>query len=87
MSRLFNLKSLVLAAVLTGGLSFANTASASDCYAPRCVYKTATTWKLVEQPYTRYATKYDHCRKPNTSEVIAYRTVKVPVTQLVKVCY
>ncbi len=87
MRRLFNLKSAALATLLAAGLSFANTASASDCYAPRCFYKTITTWEIVEKPYIDYVTKYDHCGQPYLVKVVSYETIRVPVTKLVKVCY
>lgn len=87
MSRLFSLKNAALAAVLACGFSFANTASACDLYAPRITYRPVTTWRIVEQPFTDYVTKYDHCGVAYTVPVVSYRTVRVPVTNLVKVVY
>jgi len=88
--RLFNLKSAVAAIALTGALFVAgNSAQAGDCYLtpPPCHYKTITVFVEVEQPYTYFVTKYDHCYKPYQVEVTGYRTIKVPVQKRIKVCY
>ena len=87
MNRLFQIKSFGLAAALLVGLTFSSTASAGDCYVPRCVYKPVTTWEIVQKPCVEYVTRYTHCGKPYQVEVVTYHAVKVPVTKLVKVCY
>ena len=88
MRQFISLKSLVAGLTLTLGLAMTSTATAGSCHhAPRCYYKTIITWKLIEEPCYDYVTQYDHCGKPYQVEVVTYKTVKVPVEKLVKVCY
>ncbi|MFV0446031.1 MAG: hypothetical protein ACK5Q5_20840 [Planctomycetaceae bacterium] len=87
MRQLIRLKSFALAAAVLIGLAVTSTASAGNCHAPRCYYKTVITWQVIEEPCYDYVTKYDHCGQPYRVKVVTYKTVKVPVEKLVKVCY
>lgn len=87
MRQLIHLRNLALAAALATGLVFTSAASAGSCHGPRCYYKTVITWKFVEEPCYDYVIKYDHCGTPYKVQVVTYKTVKVPVETLVKVCY
>ncbi|MCA9056073.1 MAG: hypothetical protein KDA75_19710 [Planctomycetaceae bacterium] len=87
MRQLINLRSILAAAALAAGLAVTTSASAGGCHTPRCYYKTVITWKIVEEPCYDYVTRYDHCGKPYQDVVVTYKTVKVPVEKLVKVCY
>jgi len=63
-------------------------AAASDCpagYVRVVTYRTVTCVEQVEVPYQRAVTRYDHCGKPYTATVTAYRTVEVTVTRQVPV--
>lgn len=84
-------KKLVAAVVTVVGL--AGAANASDCppgYKAVTVYQTVTFTRVVEVPYPKTVTKYDHCGKPYAATVTAYRqmeveyTKQVPVTKYVK---
>lgn len=85
MRQLINFRNLSVALALVAGLAITSAASAGSCYAPRYVYKTVITWKVIEEPYYDYVTLYDHCGKPYTETVLSYRTVKVPVESVVRV--
>ena len=87
MRQFINLQSLVAGLVVTASLALTSTASAGSCHAPRCHYKTVITWQYIEEPCYDYVTQYDHCGRPYQVEVVTYKTVKVPVEKLVKVCY
>ena len=52
-----------------------------------CHYKTVVTYQYLQEPYYEYVTLYDHCGHPYAAKQLAYRTITVPVTTLVKVCY
>jgi hypothetical protein len=87
MRQFISLKSLAFAAVIATGLAFNATANAGGCHTPRCYYKTVITWQIIEEPFYDYVTKYDHCGRAYQARILSYRTVKVPVEKLVKVCY
>jgi len=91
MTRILNIASarnLFAAALVMGTMALAGgTASASDCHAPRCYWKTVTVYVSVEQPYVHYITKYTACGHPYQVKVVTYKTVQVPVQKRVKVCY
>lgn len=81
------LKTLAIAATLATGLACTSTANAGHCHAPQCYYKTVITWQVIEEPCYDYVTKYDHCGRPYQVRVVTYKTVRIPVEKLVKVCY
>lgn len=54
---------------------------------PCCTYKTVITYQYVRKACISYITKFDHCGKPYRVRVVTYRTVKIAVPKLVKVCY
>ncbi|MEO2018060.1 MAG: hypothetical protein ABGZ53_27220 [Fuerstiella sp.] len=76
--------SVALAACLAAG---APTASAGSCHAPRCYYKTVTVYEYVRTPCIHYVTRYDHCGHPYRARLVTWKTVQVPVTKRVRVCY
>jgi len=82
-----------LMAAVVAVVALAGVASANDCptgYKAVTVYQTVTCTRVVEVPYQKTVTKYDHCGKPYTTTVTAYRqmeveyTKQVPVTKYVK---
>jgi len=80
----------VMAAVVA--LTGATTAKASNyndyykpCYKKVVCYETVTCWEARTESYTKYVTKYDHCGRPYTCEVVCYRDVKVPYKKVVPV--
>ena len=82
------LQKLALAAVCFGGLSLAGGAvQASDCYTPKCYYKTVIAYETVQKPCIHWVVKYDHCGKAYREKVVTYKTVKVLFEKVVKVCY
>jgi len=50
-------------------------------------YRLITSYKTRCEPYNCTVIRYDHCGRAYRSTVVKYRTVRVPVTKLVKVCY
>lgn len=75
-------------ALTTGFMANASSVYAGDgCYAPNCVYKTVTTWVTMSVPYERRVTLYKPCGTPYSVWKTYYRTVEVPVSRRVKVCY
>lgn len=83
----FALRSLLCSAVVTAGLFATGTASAGDCHVPRYYWKTVISHRYIDEPFTHWVTKYDHCGKAYRVQVTSYRTVKVPVESHVKVYY
>ncbi len=84
---LVNLKSLVVAAVISCGLFGAGVAEAG--YPPHspCYFKTVTIWKAVREPVVHYVTKSLPCGTPYRDRVVTWKTVQVPVKKQVRVCY
>lgn len=76
---------LSTAAVLS--LGAASNASAHGYYQPHCTYKTITVWEYCEVPVTIYVTVYDNYGCAHEVPKTIYKTVKVPVTKTIKVCY
>ncbi len=75
-------------ALMGGFASPTPSAHAGDiCYEPHCVYKTVTTWVTTRVPFQRKITLYKPCGTPYYVWKTFYKTVKVPVTHRVKVCY
>lgn len=81
-----NLKALLFAAVLGSTFLMVGNAEASSCHPP-CVYKTVVTWKTIQEPCVDYVVKYHPCGTPYRVKVVTYKTVRIPVERLVKVCY
>lgn len=54
---------------------------------PACYYKTVTVWETISKPYVHDETQYDHCGHPYHVSKTIWKTVRVPVTKRVKVCY
>ena len=76
------------AAVTVVSWAQSGSASASDCgYQPHCYWKTVTVYKTVQRPYIDYITKYRPCGTAYRAKVVRYRSVQVPVTKRVKICY
>lgn len=82
------MRRITLAAVL--GLGFAAPASATT---PGCppgyraieVTETCVVYETRRVSYCKEETRYDHCSRPYTVVVTAYRTVEVPVQKTVTV--
>lgn len=88
MRNLINLRSLFAAALVTGGLALSGTAAeAGHCYHSPCYYKTVISYEYETIPYTVLVTKHHPCGTPYTVQITKFRTIKVPVKNLVKVCY
>lgn len=86
--KLLNLKTLFAAAVVAGGVAFAGNAAQAcdDYYAPVCTWKTVIVYETQQIPEVSWVTKYDSYNHPIQVKVVTYRTVRVPVEKLVKVC-
>lgn len=79
---------ITFAAAVAVAAGLGGAAAASDCpagYVRVVTYRTVTCVEEVEVPYQRAVTRYDHCGKPYTAYVTAYRTVEVTVTKRVPV--
>ena len=85
MSKIIQLRSLLFASVVAGCLALSGNANATDCHAPQYIVKTVTVYVEIEQPYSAYVTKYEHCGTPYQVRVIRYKTVSVPVEKKVRV--
>jgi hypothetical protein len=81
-------------AVVVAALALAGPVTAGDCgptYKKVVCYEFVTCTDVVEVPYQKTVTKYDHCGKPYTVTVTGYKEVeitytkKVPVVKYVKV--
>ena len=48
---------------------------------------TDDSWKVVQEPCIDYVVKYHPCGTPYRVKVVTYKTVRIPVERLVKVCY
>jgi hypothetical protein len=89
MRRFLNLRSLFAFAVVAGGLAFTNAATAAGyghAGVPHCTWRTVVVWQTIEEPVIDWVIRYDHCGRPYREKVVTYRTVRVPVEKLVKVC-
>jgi hypothetical protein len=86
MRRFLNLKTVLTAGVVGTAAWFGGTAEAGGYHAP-CVYKTVVSWKVVQEPCIDYVVKYHPCGTPYRVKVVTYKTVRIPVERLVKVCY
>ena len=84
-SKIIQLRSLLFASVVAGCLALSGNANATDCHAPQYIVKTVTVYVEIEQPYSAYVTKYDHCGTPYQVRVIRYKTVSVPIEKKVRV--
>lgn len=93
MAQLINLRNLVSAMVMTAvtlGMGMANQASASDGYephAPVCHYKTIITFEYRTEKFVQWVVQVDDYGYEHKVPVVKYRTIKVPVKKLVKVCH
>lgn len=93
MANLFNLRKLVgamLVAMVTLGTGLANQASAYDGYephAPACYYKTIITFEYRTEKFVQWVIEVDDYGCEHKVPVVKYRTIKVPVKKLVKVCH
>ncbi len=75
-------------ALTTGLASIGPTAHAGEsCHEPTCYYKTVTTWVSKEVAYEKKVVLYKPCGTPYYAWKTFYKTVEVPVTYRVKVCY
>ncbi len=74
----------IFSTVITMGTA---TQVSAGSYPSCCAYKTVMTYEYVKKPCAAYITKFDHCGKPYRVRVVTYRTVKIAVPKLVKVCY
>lgn len=83
MYNLYNLtrKSLFSVAALAG------LAGASGAAACEPTYRTVTRYVTVQQPIAKYITRYDECGDAYLVKLVTYRTVTVPVTQVVRSVY
>lgn len=94
MANLFNLRKLVgamLVAMVTLGTGLANQASAYDDYAPPhapvCHYKTIITYEYRTEKFVQWVIKVDEYGYEHKVPVVKFRTIKVPVKKIVKVCH
>lgn len=88
MRSFLNTRVLAASIALAGCLALGTpSASASGCHRPQCYYKTVVVYEYAREPYVHYATKYDHCGQPYRVKQVSWRTVRVPVTKQIKVCY
>lgn len=74
---------LLLAGTISG-ISFMSTeaqASNAPCYE----YVTVIRYEARQEQFVRRVTLYDHCGRPYLADKVYFRTVNVPVRQLVKV--
>lgn len=75
-------------ALLSGVGTLASTANAGDyCHEPECAYKTVTTWVSKRVPYEMKVTLYKPCGTPYYAWETYYKTVRFPVTYVVKICH
>lgn len=103
MSRLFSLKNVLAAAIVSlGAAGFEATAHAghfpsppvviNHCdsppiWTPPCRYETVIDYEFRRIKYTECITRYTPCGRPYHVHVVRTKLVKVPVERLVKVCY
>lgn len=101
MSRLFHLKSVLAAAIVTTGLAaFGNSAEAGGFCRTRpigihypvqpiqhCRYETVIDYEFRTVDYVERIAKYRPCGSIYFVDVVRTKLVKVPVERLVKVCY
>ena len=85
MSKLFCIRHLLIAGVLTGCFALSGNARASVCYSPQYIVKTVIVYVEIEQPSVAYVTLCDGCGKPYQVRVTRYKTVTVPVAKKVRV--
>ncbi|WP_417386397.1 hypothetical protein [Gimesia sp.] len=53
----------------------------------RCMWKPVVTYQYQNRSFVHFVTRYDHHGHPYRVRQVCYKTVKVPVTKWVKVCY
>lgn len=87
-------KLMTCVAVLAGaalGTTFLNAevqASDAHCYENRSYeYRTVIRYETRQERLVRRVTLYDHCGRAYLADKVYFRTVNVPVKQLVKVYY
>lgn len=89
---MFNIKLLKTVLLCTAGLvplSAGQVAQARSYAQPpvRCVMKPVVTYQYQKRRFTHFVTRYDHFGRPYRVRQVCYKTVRVPVTTWVRVCY
>ena len=93
MSQLFNLRKLISTTAIlavTGVMGLMNQAVAYDGYQaapPACHYKTVITYEYRTEKFIQWVVEVDDYGYEHRVPVVKYRTIKVPVKHLVKVCH
>ncbi|MCA9005303.1 MAG: hypothetical protein KDA70_08505 [Planctomycetaceae bacterium] len=89
---MFRFKSIPFALICAGSffvISAGEEVSARSYAQPpaRCMWQPVVTYQYQTRSYFHYVTRYDHHGHPYRVRQVCYKTVKVPVTKWVKVCY
>jgi len=53
----------------------------------RCVLKPVVTYRFQKRSFTHFVTRYDNYGRPYRVRKVCYKTIQVPVTTWVRVCY
>ncbi len=90
MVQLINLQKLVKVMVITAvtlGTGMVHHAFAYETYAPACHYRTVIKFEYHTEKFVTWVIEVDNYGCEHRVPVVKYRTVKVPVKHLVKVCH
>lgn len=81
------LRSMLFVVPTLAALCVTTPNAASACDQPRCYYKDVTVWVPRQISDTIWITVYDDYGCAHRVPKVIYKTIQVPVTKTVKVCY
>lgn len=83
------IKSAIICTSCLLALSAGQIASARSYAQPavRCVLRPVVTYQFQKRRVTHFVTRYDRFGRPYRVRQVCYKTVRVPVTNWVRVCY
>lgn len=87
MARFNSLRKLVGALVITAAAFGGSMANSASAYGDYCQYKWVVSYEYRTEKYVDWVVEVDDYGCEHKVPVVKYRTIKVPVKKLVKLCY